>query len=229
MRNTSAFAACLVALLCARSLTAAPIPMVQVTNDLWDVSKGTVVTANSPSPTNISGILGFATGAQLAQDSYFSDGKPAGSNHFIEFKTTAPVTIRSLNVWGGDDRIAGAFGRRAFNEFRLFGWNGSAFVLLIDDPITVPYTQQGPNGSDGALIVHQDIPGGYTSDKWRAEFVQTPALNGTLFGPRVLEMDGFGTFVDGTTGPVPAAPLPPAILLGSLGAVTAIVARRWSR
>src|SRR5690242_22285 len=92
-------------------------PVHQVTNDLWDVSRGTTITANSPSGgPPIAGIIGFATGAQLAQDSYFADGKPVGFAHFIEFKTVNPVTVRSLNVWGGDDRNGGVPLRRAFNE-----------------------------------------------------------------------------------------------------------------
>src|SRR5712691_9378511 len=112
--------------------------MTQVTNDLWDVSRGTVITANSPSGAPpIAGILGFATGSQLQQDSYFADGKPAGFAHFIEFKTVNPVTIRSLSVWGGDDRNGGVPQARSFNEFKLYGWNGSAFQLLLDKPITL--------------------------------------------------------------------------------------------
>src|SRR2546429_3741837 len=90
------------------TLRVSAAPMHQVTNDLWDVSRGTVITSNSPSGAPpIAGILGFATGPQLQQDSYFADGRPAGFAHFIEFKTTNPVTARSVNVWGGDDRNGG--------------------------------------------------------------------------------------------------------------------------
>jgi hypothetical protein len=221
MRHHVILAICAIVFFCiSREAMAGPIPLTQVNNDLWDVAQGTTITSTStPSTTSppLAGILGFATGPQLAQDSYFADGKAPGFSHFIEFQTAGPVTIRSLNVWGGDDRSTGNAGRRAFTEFRLYGWNGSAFVLLLDDPITVPYTSQGPFGSNGALIVQQNIPNGYTSDKWRAEFVQPAAYQGTLYGPRVLEMDGFGTFIDGTTGPA-SAPLPPAIFMGSLTA-----------
>lgn len=186
------------------TVSAAPIPNVQVNTDLWDVAQGTTITANSPSALPIAGILGFATGPQLQQDSYFADGEPQGFSHFIEFETPSPVTVRSLNVWGGDDRSSGNTLRRSFSEFRLFGWNGTAFVPLLDKVITLPYAQQGPLGSDGALIVQADILGGFTSDKWRAEFVQPAAYQGTLYGPRVLEMDGFNTYVDGTV-PEPGA------------------------
>jgi hypothetical protein len=204
-------------LCCAGPIMATPVPLTQVNNDLWDVSQGTTVVSTSGMPTDPRNIFGNNFGAPNPADSYFSDGKPTGFSHFVEYQTAAPVTIRSLNVWGGDDRSANAFGRRAFNEFRLYGWNGSAYVLLLDDPITVPYVQQSPFGGDGALNVHQDIPGGFTSDKWRAEFVQTGPYQGIQYGPRVLEMDGFGTFIDGTTGPV-NVPVPPALFLGSLTA-----------
>jgi hypothetical protein len=206
-----------------------PVPTTQVNNDLWDVSKGTIVTSTSGMPTDPLNVFGKNFGAPNPADSYFNDGKPAGFSHFVDFQTTAPITIRSLNVWGGDDRSANAFGRRAFSEFRLYGWNGTAYVLLIDDPITVPYVQQSPFGGDGALNVHQDIPGGYTSDKWRAEFVQTAAFQGTQYGPRVLEMDGFGTFLDGSTGPAPAVPLPPAVLVGSITAGMIVCKKRLWR
>jgi hypothetical protein len=214
-------------ILCSSGAWAAIVtPVHQVTNDLWDVAQGTTVTANSGSGAPpIAGMIGFATGAQLAQDSYFADGKPQGFSHFIEIKTVSPVTVRSLNVWGGDDRSSGNTLRRSFNEFRLFGWNGTAFQLLLDLPITLPYAQQGPVGSDGALIVQSDFGAGFTSDRWRAEFVQPAAFGGTFFGPRVLEMDGFNTFLDGTT----AVPLPAGLMMGALGAGMAPLCRRSFR
>jgi hypothetical protein len=199
-------------------------PVHQVTNDLWDVAQGTTITANSPSGAPpIAGMLGFATGPQLQQDSYFADGKPAGFVHFIEFKTASPVTIRSLNAWGGDDRNGGVPLRRSFNEFKLYGWNGSAFQVLIDQQITLPYAQQGPLGSDGALVVQSDAAAGFTSDRWRAEFIQPPAIGGVFYGPRVLELDGFGTFLDGTT----QLPLPAGLFMGALGAGMTPLWRRW--
>ena len=188
----------------------------QVNNDLWDVSQGTIVTSTSGYANDPLNVFGKSFGVPNPPDSYFVDGKPAGFSHFIEFKTVNPVTVRSLNVWGGDDRVIGAFGQRAFNEFRLFGWNGTSFVKLIDNPITVPYAQQSPFGGDGALTVSQVIPGGFTSDTWRAEFVQPPAFNGTLYGPRVLEMDAF-----------PDVP-EPGIGLVTLGAL-ALIGRRSRR
>lgn len=214
-------------ILCSSSALAAIVtPTHQVNNDLWDVAQGTTVTANSGSGAPpIAGMIGFATGPQLSQDSYFADGKPQGFAHFIEIKTASPVTVRSLNVWGGDDRSSGNTLRRSFNEFRLFGWNGTAFQLLLDLPITLPYAQQGPPGSDGALIVQSDFGNGFTTDRWRAEFVQPAAYNGTFFGPRVLEMDGFNTFLDGTT----QIPLPPGLMVGAIGAGMTPFCRRAFR
>lgn len=229
MRYTSICAVLGIALLCGSSQFANATPTTQVNNDLWDVSQGTLVTAHSSMPTDPLNIFGKSFGAPNPADSYFSDGKPVGFSHFVEFQTSTVETIRSINVWGGDDRSANAFGRRAFNEFRLYGWDGTAFILLLDDPITVPYVQQSPFGGDGALNVHQDIPGGFTTDKWRAEFVQTAPYQGTLYGPRVLEMDAFDTFLDGTTGPAPAVPLPPAVFLGSISAGMIVCKRRFWR
>src|SRR5258706_1714281 len=166
MRGVSLSVGGLLLLLSSSTFAAIVTPIHQVTNDLWDVAQGTTITANSPSGAPpIAGMIGFATGAQLQQDSYFADGKPVGFVHFIEYKTASPVAVRSLNVWGGDDRSSGNTLRRSFNEFRLYGWNGSAFQLLLDQQITLPYAQQGPVGSDGALIVQSDFGAGFTSDR----------------------------------------------------------------
>jgi len=164
--------------------------VVPLTNDLFDVSTGTIITSTSGiGGGTAAGMLGAPVnlGGEL-DDGYFSDGNPGGFANFIEFKTPSPVTIKGLVLWAGDDRSSGNTGRRSFSEFKLYGWNGTSFQLQLDKPITIPYATQV--AVFGALVVNEALPTPFTSDKWRAEFIQ-PA--GTTFGPRVIELDGVST------------------------------------
>src|SRR5689334_9279484 len=131
----------------AASAGAAPVP---VTTDIFDVSRGTVVTSQSSGSGNFAEFFGAVGNG----DVYFQDGRPAGFAHFVEIRTAAPVTTRSLALFGHDDRSTGDFGRRALSGFRLYGWDGSVFQNVLTEDITVPYPSQGP---DGAVLVYKNI------------------------------------------------------------------------
>jgi hypothetical protein len=71
-----------------------------VTTDLWDVSRGAVVTDNSPvlgisDPRNL---LGFLVESSEVSTLLFADGFPAGTLHFVEWQTPLPDTLRSFTL-----------------------------------------------------------------------------------------------------------------------------------
>lgn len=205
------------------SAAVAPLPS---TSDLWDVSNGTSITATSgaltPDARTLIG-LPLNVGGEL-NDAYFPGGKPQGFTHFIEFQTLNPVTIRSFSLYAGDDRSSGNALRRAFSNFALYGWNGSSYTQLFNQPVTLPYVNQ--QAVVGALVFWEDIPE-FTSNKWRAEFTQPAAYQGTLYGPRVIELDGYANAIN-PPPPPSSVPLPAAALMAIPGAaLVGYIRRRW--
>ncbi len=172
-------------------------PHIGSRNDLWDQSKGTVVTSASEvdlyfdgRPYNPLNIFGTdLPGLPLEPGSVvFADGKPHGFAHFVEWRTAAPVTIKSFRLYAAGDGPQYA-NQREFGEFLLFAktpGSGTFDKLLYSYSATHPYTFL--KFSD-VLLTEANITA-VTAQEFRAEFRATskPALN----GPRILELDGFG-------------------------------------
>ena len=173
-----------------------------VTNDLWDVSQGIVVTASAPMngcylnpafPFDVRDIFGGHLSApcnEPAGRAIFADGYAAGFVHFVEWRTPTPVAVRSFNLFAGGD--GGGNTAREFASFRLLAKSSGSSVFdleLYSMTPTHPYTYVG--GSQ-YLVVSTDITP-VTSQEFRAEFVnRTDALPS---GPRIIELDGFSDFL----------------------------------
>lgn len=188
----------------------------QSTDDLFDVSQGTVVTTHSPlsgiPPHNVMADAigaGPPTGVLLEPTHYvhFGDSSPAGFSHFLEFQTATPVTVRSIGLLAAhDNALLGAHNpprdrdARGFTAFRLYAEGNLVFEYFTANPYGQSLApSQGfllPVELDTHLALRANLSAPVTSQNWRAEFVQASArYSGHASGPRVLELDGFGYLV----------------------------------
>ncbi len=171
-------------------------PHIGSKTDLWDSSRGTVVTAASEmdqyfdgrlyNPANIFGLN--SPGFLLEPGSaVFADGKPRGFAHFVEWRTAAPVTVKSFRLYAAGDGPTYA-NQREFAEFNLYAKSVSSGLF---DRLIYSYSANHPYNflkfSDVLLTEANVDP--VTAQEFRAEFIATaaPALN----GPRILELDAF--------------------------------------
>ncbi len=175
--------------------------------DLWDISNGSVVDAtsgplhySSSYRSDIRDMFGGGFGTVEATNTLFKDymspGYGGGSVtpgyvHFAEWHTTSTVTLRSFSLHASND---GTMNRRAFNRFQLYVGDGvGGWTSIYDTGVGFSYS--------GAVNLAFDIAP-VASQYFRAEFVQAPWISAAAVGPRIHELDGFDTFLDGSK-PVP--------------------------
>ncbi len=158
-----------------------PMP---VTDDLWDVSRGTTVTSSALYP-------GFdardAFGGCYSSEpcvTIFSDGLPQGSVHTLSWTTPQPVTVWGFNLFlDGDEPINPANPlRRSVSHVTV--WAGGN-IIYSGDVIDPPDAWV-------ALVVHFSSP--VTAQQFHADFTQAaaqlPPLGANDYtGPRVIELD----------------------------------------
>lgn len=189
---------------------------IQLSNsDLWDVSQGTVVTSNSPMLSSFPGRNMFGDSVYGPSDALFSDSFDVGYVHYIEWQTPSPVTIQSFTLYAGHESWrsyapnAGelTFQQRGFSEFRLFAFNDSTmqfdlvFDLAAGDPYgttVLPHNAFTEDDVAGYLLLIGVNIDAVTADRFRAEFVQagdrsSPGIDTAALGPRIYEIDGYGT------------------------------------
>jgi hypothetical protein len=171
--------------------------------DLFDLSQGTVITGSS-------GFLGYAgsPGGILGENgqdffsestySYFLDGQPPGTVHYLEWRTASEVTVEQVRLFAIGDGPA-YNNQREFEQFTLKAKSpgSSDFdITIVTFTPTHPYTFID---ASTFLLVDQTITP-VAAREFRAEFLQY--TSGTSFdGARIRELDAFGT----------AAPVPPRI------------------
>jgi len=171
----------------------AQYPTKPSTNDLWDISQGVTITAHSPfdaadgrpNPYDARDMFGgmFDNFPGERGAVVFDDDVPANFIHYVEWRTPAPVTIRSFNVFASGDE----FGR----EFARFTLKAKSPGSPTFDLALYTFTPQHPYRCVDAqcpLVVSTDIEP-VTAQDFRAEFAN---LSGqSLPGPRIIELDGF--------------------------------------
>ena len=193
---------------CAVALPVTAIADVPVYDDLWDVSQGTTVTGNSPVLNSGANLIGGASGIE-AGNVLFSDSYPAGTVHWVEWLTTAPVTVRQFNLVANHETIT----RRSMDHFALYAWSGGDWLTLYDQDVPLPYGG-GPNYANTTILeLNALVDNVVSADKFRAEFTQystEPAAK----GPRIFELDG--------------SPIPEPTTLGllAIGGLAALRRRR---
>lgn len=196
-------------------------------SDLWDVSQGTTVTANSPVKNDADQMFGGSGDSPEISNTLFRDFQPRGTLHFVEWQTTAPITLRSFRLDASHDHPPRDINARGFSRFTLFAFNSSSgsfdtklFELFPADPYgdttAPPFSQITTNSTENRLILDANVTP-TTAQRFRTEFVQAGAPTDwpAASGPRIRELDGSSTF----HADVAAVPEPSSLTLLGLGAM----------
>ena len=194
------------------------------TTDAWDVNVGgTFITGSSGFlfglPCGPAMFGAIVPGCPGSVDTLFADFRPA-TTHFIEWRTSAPVTIESFNLSANHDFHGPPGGgqcnlptflrdaqHRGFSVFILKAFNSAtglfdillyAFPVPFGDDNTVHPGENARLYDPDALIsagknildLTDNVLTSVNTDRWRAEFVQVGCPSNES-GPRILELDGF--------------------------------------
>lgn len=206
------------------------------TSDLWDVNNGAVIDATSGPlyysssyrsyVENIFGASGGIAGSYtLFKDynsPYYSGGSvSAGYIHYVEWHTPNPITLRSFNLVAYNEGM----NKRAFDHFELLADVGGVWQTIYEQDFAAspgnPYGYGGSPTYDTAtnwLELEVDLLNSVDAQNFRAEFQQASWTDSRAIGPRVWELDGYDTFLDGTTDTNPV-PVPATMLLLGSGLI----------
>lgn len=206
--------------------------------DLWDDSISGNIAIN-----NTSGSLGGSDVRNMLGGNYggvepgqgmllFADGKAAGYTHFVDWSTSSAVTLRSFNLVAYNEGYdSQGYARRAFDHFSLYYHDGSDWVSIFSQSFKP--TAENPHGYNGSpnywpgpsapwvdgtqsqwMELEVNLTSAITAQRFKAEFIQAPWISGSASGPRIVELDGYSTTFDHSSGQVPE---PATMLLFSIG------------
>lgn len=178
-----------------------------VTNDVWDVSGGTVVTSYSGEawPTKPENMLGGVLGSTSLEVGNFigEDGMPPGFVHFVEWKTPAPVTIRSIRLHAQGDGPIYDNGRDFF-EVAIFAKSLGSTNFDVEITAFTPTHPYTFIDFANRLVLSQNVTP-VTAQEFRVEYIDTGVRYWSA--PRIFELDGF----DVPLNEAPALPATPRI------------------
>jgi hypothetical protein len=194
-----------------------PRPTVNIpsTNgDVFDVSSGTIVTSTSgihPGAGTLTGLFGNAGQSLFDANTftYFADGMPSDTVHFVEFETPGYVSLTDVRLYAygdGEGGFPNLNNGREFDQFTLKAKSAGSStydVTVVDFTPTHPFENLDPSHY---LILNQSITP-VTARYFRAEFLQYTAGN-AWDGPRIVELDGIGVAVPPPSDPPPSDPPP---------------------
>lgn len=204
-------------------------------DDLWDISQGTVVTASSPlrnTDYDTRDVFGgmYTNNTRERGGIIFEDGNTAGHIHFLEWKTAQPIILKQFRLFAYHEFSRPAncpcpFPDAKYNGFRTFrlytknssgGWDKiyEFSPTLVDGRFRENITNTQPY--IGQPFLYQTDVTPTRGQEFRAEFTQyadppTPEYYQFFWetGPRVMEMDGFGEVVVlPPPTPIPPTPTP---------------------
>ena len=183
----------------------------QSTNDLWDLSRGAVVTTNSSLQPGFDArdILGGHFSTTEPDQTVFQDGHPAGYVHYLEWRTPTPVTVGFFTLFTSGDGQA-FNNQREFAQFVLKAKSSATssnfdLTLYTYNVDSHPYAFVDPTNY---AVIAASI-GSVTAQYFRAEFVQYNA-GANFNGPRIKELDAFPTGLS-----LADQPLGQAVIVGS--------------
>jgi hypothetical protein len=152
--------------------------------DLFDVTRGVTVTSDSGVNASLIEALFGANGGGPEPTVVFFDDAPAGTIHFVEWRTPTAVSLAGFNLHAIGE-VPSNPEKRTFDHFRLQAKIGDVFQTIYDTDVTVPYVFL----DDQSFLVISAPVAEITASEFRAEFTQH--LEGQFFGSRVVELDGF--------------------------------------
>ena len=133
----------------------------------------------------------------FAEETLFQDDLPADTIHSVEWQTAQQIMLTSFDIFANHDGPFPEFDAnyRGFSAFRLFAQDPvtSNFELLAEIFPSNPYDNTPGNmAADGFLHISMDVAP-TIAQVFRAEFVQFGDIELSASGPRVQELEGFGT------------------------------------
>ncbi len=180
--------------------------------DLWDISRGIVITSHSPTletrqfdpfSNYFSDILNMFGGHigiierfdSPNQPTFFEDHFAPGYVHFVEWRTQDPMLLKSIQLWAVGDG-SGRANDRDFARFTLYARNPATGMFVKVYELVPPHPE-----ATVTLPLNFTLPSPIAAQDFRAEFVQyTTPINE---GPRIFRLSGFGTFVGGPSKRIP--------------------------
>jgi hypothetical protein len=163
------------------------------TNDLWDISQGSVVTGTTGVylTSDIRDMFGGTFSQTEPGHTIFNDGAPVGFVHLVEWQTLGPVTISAFALFAAGDGPAANNSR----EFAQFVLKAKSSASATDYDLTLytlvvtnhPYVFVDP--VNYALVSTNITP--VTAQFFQAQITERYAGYG-YDGPRIIELDGFG-------------------------------------
>jgi hypothetical protein len=193
-------------------------------SDLFDISKGTVVTdwsgrsagdTASSTVASATPVCGeFSTVTSYPMDMFsgaagspckatvFADKQPVGTEHWISWKTSHEVTVRSIALFAAHDEIRL---RRSFSDFKFYVKKQGQWVEATEysPQLNPAYIYGGSCGAKpcspaparkyaagSVLAVCIELPP-TTGQEFRAGFVQNVSSVERNSAPRVLQLDGY--------------------------------------
>jgi hypothetical protein len=205
--------------------------------DKWDVSQGVVVSGSSGAltggwssdPRNMFGGFYGSGPPDVINNTIFKDYQPKGYVHWVEWQTPAPITLQAFNLVAIHD--SGGFearniNYRGFSTFRLFAGGALVYTYQADPDKDLNYgggvNYTGLNWLELYATITPTV-----ARSFRAEFVQYgsgSSYYGDSQGPRIYELDGYGS--TSTSVPEPGTA---ALLLVSSGLAVLLGSRRKIR
>lgn len=195
-------------------------------SDLWDIDTGSAVTNNSAVITgssywssSIDRMFGAVIAGTAEPSSTLFTDSPVGDRHWVEWQTSAAITLRSFNLVAAHDNSDDNrdITWRGFTDFYLYTGDGLSWTEIYHyatDPDGDLHYGGGVTYTDPDYLELAVDVTPVLSQNFRAEFVYGPEY--VLKGSRIIELDGYDTFLDGTTGEDPGpdpVPEPSTILL----------------
>jgi hypothetical protein len=169
--------------------TAGPAPKTiepETHADKFDVRRGAVVTSSTPVSASLAeSMFGALSNGPEPHVTFFADSAP-GWIDFVEWSTPSPITLDGFNLRASSD-VPTLPDQRAFDHFTLKAKVGDQFVTLYDTDMTVPY----PLVQSDNLAISSATTQAVVASEFRAEFRHY--LQGNAPGPRIYELDGFGS------------------------------------